>query len=133
MDARHYIESLPMDRLRELHVSGVQHLEPAWSHALHGAGVSPGEIDAFLARTVDGMCDHLPLTAPDWALTEWALARIRLGDWPRPWVVSLEYGGVGPWFAPVTDRRVLARDIPRLAVIVDKAGRGPAQSAPRAS
>jgi uncharacterized protein (UPF0276 family) len=118
VDPREYIESLPVSRLRELHVSGAQHLKPAWAGMLRAGGVDADAIDRFLERSVDGMCDHLPLTPDDWALTEWALERIRVGAWPRPWVVSLEYGGVGPWFASVTTESVLAHHLPRLAELL---------------
>ena len=116
--ARAYIERLPLHRLREVHVSGVQRLEPTWASMLRSGGVDPSHIAQFLGHSVDGMCDHLPLTPSDWELTEWALAQVRTGVWPRPWVVSLEYGGVGPWFAPVTIQTVLAHHLPRLADLV---------------
>jgi len=118
LDVREYIESLPVARLRELHVSGVQHLEPVWAGVLRAGGVDACAIDRFLERSVDGLCDHLPLTPVGWALTEWALAQIRVGAWPRPWVVSLEYGGVGPWFASVTRESVLAHHLPRLGELL---------------
>jgi uncharacterized protein (UPF0276 family) len=115
---RDYVESLPVSRLRELHVSGVQRLSPGWARVLQRGGVTCAEIDGFLERTIDGMCDHLPMTPADWELTQWALGRIECGAWARPWVVSLEYGGVGRWFGPVTNERILARDLPRLADMV---------------
>lgn len=93
LDARGYLARLPLQRLRELHVTGV--------------------------RTVDGRPqDHLPLTDADWELFDQALDDIRAGRWRRPWVVAFEYGGVGPAFRWRSDDGVLAEQVPRLAQAV---------------
>jgi uncharacterized protein (UPF0276 family) len=85
-DVYDYISRLPLDRVRELHLSGPRPL---------------GEIDpqrqAIIltnARTVaehlsfgeESLVDaHAPLRDVDYALLEWTLAR------SRPWAISLEY------------------------------------------
>ena len=118
VDAREYIEALPVDRIREMHVSGVQPLKGRWGERLRRAGVDDAAIRDYLARSVDGLSDHLPMTEDDWTLVGWALNRLRTGAWSRPWIVSYEYGGVGPWFAPVTDEDTLERQIRRLSGLV---------------
>ena len=90
LDEREYVASLPVDRIRELHVSGTR---------LDGDGLWQ---------------DHYPMADHDWLLFEWAIERIRAGDWPRPWLVTVEYGGVGPAFEARTDVKVLADQTPRL-------------------
>ena len=87
---RDYIRSLPLDRLRELHVSGTRE-EPngLWE-------------------------DHFELSEDDVALTEWAFDRIRQGDWPAPWVLTLEYGGTGDPFRDRSDAGALRRQLTRL-------------------
>lgn len=70
-DPRHYMQSLPVDRLRELHITGIG----MWNIGIRG--------------------DHMPLTAPDWEMTEWAVQQIRSGAWNQPYVMSFEYGGIG--------------------------------------
>lgn len=93
LDPSDYLARLPLQRLRELHVTGV--------------------------RTVDGRPqDHLPLTDADWRLLGEALDAIRAGRWARPWVVAFEYGGVGPAFGWRSDAGVLADQVPRLAAAV---------------
>lgn len=93
VDPRSYIESLPVDRLRELHVTGVD--------------------------TVDGrLLDHMPLAEEDWSYVEWALERIRSGAWSTPWCVALEYGGVGKPFAWRSEKRIIAEQLPRLYELV---------------
>ncbi len=81
----------PTNRLRELHVTGV-------------------------GRDSEGrLRDSMPMQDPDWDLLDWALERIAADEWARPWVVTLEYGGVGPHFEWRSDRVTMARDINLLA------------------
>ncbi len=92
---REYIRQLPLHRLRELHITGVQYHE--------GKG---------------RLLDHLPMTEDDWNLAEWAIDHIAKGLWPEPWAVALEYGGTGDHFAWRSERSVLERDVPRLRELI---------------
>ncbi len=94
IDVYAYIEQLPLNHLRELHVTGV--------------GLDPTGFRQ----------DHLPMTDEDWALFDWAMRQIVSGAWPAPWAVSCEYGGIGPMFEWRSDPAVIARDIPRMAAAV---------------
>ena len=49
-----------------------------------------------MQRLAGRLIDHLPMTDEDWSLCEWAMAQIGAGRWSRPWIVTFEYGGVGP-------------------------------------
>ena len=71
-------------------------------------GISPAPDEDGLRH------DHFAMTEPDWAMTEWALGRIRAGDWRTPEIMAFEYGGVGPRFAPRSDPAVIAGQAPRL-------------------
>jgi hypothetical protein len=88
--------------------------------------VDGAEIEHLLARTIEGLCDHLPMTQADWDLTQWAMERVHVGAWRRPWAVVFEYGGVGPWFSAVTDAPTLARQLPQLRAIVRPSATAPA-------
>ena len=90
---KEYISQLPTHRIRELHFAGV--------HSLPG-----------------GLQDHLAILPDDWALLEWALERIQLHEWSRPWMLAFEYGGVGAPFAWRTDPAVIASQVPRLYALV---------------
>lgn len=90
MDVLAYIEALPVERLRELHVTGVGENREGFRE------------------------DHLPMTPEDWDLFAWALEHIRAGRWPEPAIVACEYGGIGPMFDWRTDPDVIACDIPRM-------------------
>jgi uncharacterized protein (UPF0276 family) len=90
VDAREYIEALPVARLAELHITGV--------------GLHQGRLT-----------DHLRMSEGDWPYVEWAMGRIRSGVWGRPRIVALEYGGGGgPVFGWRSESDIIALDVPRL-------------------
>jgi uncharacterized protein (UPF0276 family) len=93
VDAQAYVDQLPLDRLCELHITGV--------------GAHQGRL-----------ADHMDLRDEDWQWADLALRRIRAGDWATPWTVALEYGGVGEPFRWRTEKRVLAEQVPRLYELV---------------
>jgi len=99
VDTKQYVSALPMDQLRELHVTGVRMDENGlWK-------------------------DHHPLEGRDWELLEWAMERIQRADWPEPWAVTFEYGGVGADYEAHTDKNMLAEQVPRLTGYVSSATR----------
>lgn len=114
LDVREYFEALPVQHIREMHISGVQFFDAAWVERLRQAGDSESTIQFCAGR----LMEHLPMTEEDWELAAWAFGRVRSGVWARPWVVAFEYGGVGPFFGATTDAGALARDIPRLYALV---------------
>lgn len=89
IDVKDYIRALPLDRLVEMHVTGIK------SHS----GV---------------LTDHFGLNSGDWGLLEWALHEIKTGHWREPKVVAFEYGGVGNTFVWRTDDEVLKTQVPKL-------------------
>ena len=97
MDVHEYITLLPIERLREIHVTGI---------GLNREGQRE---------------DHLPMTEPDWALFEWALQQIDSGVWAMPEIVACEYGGIGPLFDWRSDPDVIAHDIPRTVAMLREA------------
>lgn len=93
LDEREYIEALPVDRLLEMHITGVRDEEPGrWS-------------------------DHFPMTDRDWLLARWALRQVHEGRWPRPRVVAFEYGGVGPSYEWRSDSQVIEEQLPAMAAL----------------
>ena len=88
-DYQGYIEKLPLDRLREVHITGVRRY--------HG----------FLE-------DHFEMQPGDWPSAEWAAEQIRVGAWREPEIVAFEYGGVGEWFSWRTEPWALEEQVPRL-------------------
>jgi uncharacterized protein len=83
-----YIEALPLHRLREMHITGLSE--------------------------VDGLrIDHGPMTEEDWPSAEWAMQNIRAGKWSEPWVMTFEYGGIGPRYAHRTDATIIETQMAR--------------------
>jgi uncharacterized protein (UPF0276 family) len=89
MDEREYISQLPVERLKEIHITGV------------------GEHEGRLY-------DHMPMTDEDWDLFDWSLEQIRLQHWAIPDKISFEYGGLGEPFSWRTDPKVIAKQVPML-------------------
>ena len=89
IDYQEYVEKLPLDRLHELHITGVRRY--------HG----------YLE-------DHFEMQPEDWPSAEWAAGQIRHGAWREPEIVAFEYGGVGEWFSWRTETWALEEQVPRL-------------------
>ncbi len=89
MEMAAYLDALPVHRLREMHFTGVQSQD-------------------------DLLQDHLAAVEEDWQALDMAVERLRNGDWPRPWMLAFEYGGVGEKFAWRSDPQVIETQGQRL-------------------
>jgi len=114
-DVRGYIRALPVERTREIHVSGIQFFDDRWTEVLRQAGIDASVIRQFAGR----LSDHLPMTDEDWEFHAWAMDQVHKGSWAQPWIVTLEYGGISPLWEAITDPSVLAVQIPRLYKLVN--------------
>jgi uncharacterized protein (UPF0276 family) len=114
MDEREYVGALPVEAIREVHITGVQRLAGHFVELLHRAKVEYNFLESMLGQELD----HLPMTEPDWSFAEWSLAQIHSGAWRQPWAVAFEYGGVGALWEAATDAAVLERNVPRLGQMV---------------
>lgn len=89
-----YMEPLPMESLRELHITGLKHVHGYWH-------------------------DHFELVGQDWEFASWAADQIKTGAWRQPEIVAFEYGGVGDVFSWRTDRALIEEQVPRLKDLFD--------------
>jgi hypothetical protein len=89
MDAHAYIDALPLERVQELHITGI--------HTLDGV-----------------LTDHLDLQAEDWDYFDWVMGKIARGACARPWIGSFEYGGVTDRFNWRSREDVIAAQVPRM-------------------
>lgn len=112
MTVQEYVGALPVGRLREIHVAGVQRLEGEWLERIET--IDPD----FARRHADQPLDHLPMTGNDWALVEWAAGQIHGGAWAEPWIVTLEFGGVGPLWELTGTPNELKQEITRLRQVM---------------
>jgi hypothetical protein len=114
LDQRAYTSALPMHRLREVHITGLQVIEGRWLERLLAAGDTDG-----IARTMAGQTlDHFPMLPDDWTELAWAMDNIHNAVWATPWVVAYEYGGVGGFFQAVTDSEILREQVPHMAGLI---------------
>lgn len=93
MGYQDYISALPVEKMREMHISGL--------------GVLEGRLR-----------DHQRLSEDDWAALDWAMEQIRTGRWAAPWLATFEYGGIRlppPW---PYEQSVLAEQVPRMYELV---------------
>jgi uncharacterized protein (UPF0276 family) len=114
VDVYEYVGALPVERIREIHISGIQRFEGRWVELVRQAGLD----DGLIQRYAGWVMDHLPMTGADWAFFEWAMGQVHSGAWARPWVVTFEYGGVSPPWEAITDADALAEQVPRLRAMV---------------
>lgn len=105
-----YATALPVGRLKEIHVAGVQRIAGPWIERMEQAAVAADTIRRMAGRPFD----HLPMTDDDWLFFEWAMAQVQAGTWRSPWIVTFEYGGVGEMWEAVTDMDALREQVPRL-------------------
>lgn len=118
LDPRAYIEALPVQQIREVHITGIQRFDGFWIERLRAAGIAASTLEQFAGQDID----HLPMTDADWTFTEWALSRIRTGAWKTPDIIAFEVGGIGPMFEAMTIPEAIATQVPRLYAMVH--GRG---------
>ena len=89
MEARAYIEALPVQNLREIHFTGIHN----W--------------DGYLM-------DHLSILENDWLWLDWVLENVRSGIWEKAQMLAFEYGGTGEFFSRFSDPEVIAAQVPKL-------------------
>ena len=114
MPLERYLEALPLARLRDLHVTGVQVFDDVWMARMRSRGIPEAQVQDRFGL----LQDHLPMTGLDWEALTALLDRVRRREIPEPWTVTFEYGGVGPLWEAVTDEAVLADQVPRLKMML---------------
>ena len=114
MDVCEYIDRLPVEHTREIHITGLQIVDESWSLVLREAGYNEEKINNFVGTKLD----HLPLIDEDWTFCEWLIQQLRAGYYGDPWIVTLEYGGVSRRWELMTDKTILREQVPRLYALV---------------
>ena len=115
MDPCNYISGLPVKRMREIHVTGIQKFDGHWLDAARKHNLE------VVDQLGGAWIDHMPMTDPDWECFAWALGQISGGVWSQPEIVAFEYGGVGGLFGALLDANVLAIQVPRLHAMIETA------------
>lgn len=115
---RSYAASLPVERLREAHITGLQRLEGRLLELVQEAGDPYGYTHSMTGRDID----HVPMADADWPELTWMMAQIQSGAWAAPWTVAFEYGGVGKFWEDITKAEVYLEQLPRMAKLVRPSG-----------
>ena len=115
MDPQEYISGLPLKRIREIHVTGIQKFDGHWLDAARKHNLDAAE------QWGGEWIDHLPMIEPDWEFFSWALGQISSGAWAMPQIVAFEYGGVGGLFGALMDEQTIATQVPRLRAMIEMA------------
>lgn len=106
VDVQEYLADLPLDRIREAHITGIQPLEGDRLETAH-------KLNPYLAKAHAGQrIDHLPMTDDDWAFFDWSLDQIQSSKWATPWMMAYEYGGVGGFWEVISDEAVYREQVP---------------------
>lgn len=114
LDEREYCLSMPVERIREVHVTGIQRIEGDLYRCIQSAGGKNG-----FATIQDGqLMDHFPMTESDWSELEWLAGQLNGGRWHMPWVIAYEYGGVGGLWGILSERAVYEEQLPRMEKIL---------------
>jgi uncharacterized protein (UPF0276 family) len=130
MDAREYIMGLPTGCTCEVHLAGIQTFAGRWMALMRQEGVTDEDLGWFAGLEPGQWVDHLPLVDGDWVFYEWALEQVHRGHWGEPWIATLEYGGVRGVWELLTDRAVLAEQVPRLHSMIKQHTQGSEGSSP---
>jgi uncharacterized protein len=118
MDAHEYIAGLPMDQMRECHVTGLKKLEGSLLDLILAVGDPYG----MAANQSGKRIDHLPMEEDDWPELFWLIDEISRGHFREPWVMAFEYGGVGRFWEELTNRDIYLTQVPRMASMIHKNG-----------
>lgn len=110
MGAREYIAQLPVDRLKEIHITGIQQMTDDLADHFKSLGINDSRAERYRNQWID----HVSLVDDDWAFMAWVAEQIQSGAWAQPWMVSLEYGGVGGFWEKIAEPEILQAQIPRL-------------------
>ena len=120
-DYQDYISRLPMHAIREIHITGMQVVDDYWMQRAQESGLTREVIESYIgpdgAWLPEGKIDHLPLSTEDWLIMAWAAKQLRSGAWRIPWVISLECGGIGPFWEATFTADEMRDQVPRLQAL----------------
>ena len=117
MNVQEYLNALPVDRIREMHTTGIELITDKHLQKLEELGIHESFYHNYKGRLVD----HLPFTARDWDYLGWCLDQIHEGQWHAPDVVAFEFGGIGGFWEKIADRKTIHDQVNRLYAAVNEA------------
>lgn len=105
-----YLMKLPLERTKEIHITGIKRLEGEWMEKLLENRPKEFDITEYLGMEID----HQSLSEDDFYFLAHIYRLIEKAICREPWIASLEHGGLGPFWELSLDEKVLAEQVPRL-------------------
>lgn len=115
IDAKEYINRLPLSSIREIHFTGIQYLIGAWIDKAQEQGID----ERFIEEYRGAWQDHLPMTEDDYEFIAWCVKQLNSGAWATPWTMAYEVGGVGGFWEMVADEAQFLEQLPRLNTLLE--------------
>lgn len=110
MGEEEYLMKLPLERTKEIHITGIKKLEGEWAQKLLNNRPKEFDVTQYLGMEID----HQALSEDDFCFLERVYRMIGNTVCREPWVASLEHGGIGSFWELSLDEAVLAEQLPRL-------------------
>lgn len=114
LDEMEYVRGLPLERTAEIHITGIRKLEGALAEQLLIDRPKEFDVTAFIGKEID----HQAMTEDDFDFLAQVLALIPAGVLRRPWIASMEHGGIGPFWELSLNEETLAQQLPRLYTMI---------------
>ena len=110
MSEMSFVMSLPLDRTAEIHLTGIRTIEGEFAAKLLEHKPKDFDIEDYLGKDID----HQSMTEDDFDFLDKIYALITDGIIRKPWIASMEHGGVGPFWELSLDEDTLAVQLPKL-------------------
>ncbi|MEE4193734.1 MAG: DUF692 family multinuclear iron-containing protein [Anaerolineae bacterium] len=110
LDEKEYLRQLPLERTREIHITGIKTMEGEYLEKLLQNPPKEFDITDFIGEEID----HQSMSEDDFSFLEHVYQLIDNGICREPWVASMEHGGLGSFWELSIDEHVLAQQVPRL-------------------
>ena len=105
-----YVKTLPLDHTAEIHLTGIRTIEGEYAEKLLKNKPKDFDIEDYLGKEID----HQSLSQDDFDFLERIYALITDGIIRKPWIASMEHGGVGPFWELSLNEETLAVQLPTL-------------------
>ena len=105
-----YVMALPLKHTAEIHLTGIRTIEGEYAEKLLKNKPKDFDIEDYLGKEID----HQSMSEDDFDFLEKIYALITDGIIRKPWVASMEHGGIGPFWELSLNEETLAVQLPRL-------------------
>ena len=105
-----YVLALPLERTAEMHITGIRRIEGEYAQKLLIDKPKDFDIEDYLGKEID----HQSMSEDDFNFLTKIYFLIAEGRIRMPWIASMEYGGIGPFWELSLDEETLSVQLPEL-------------------